>query len=121
MEKLKIREDILRIKSLISEPRNLRVQNQADEFLTQLQELGYRLEEIEKKLDSSKSDTSIKRQKQIISVLKSGRKTATEAGKVLGISRTRASEYLKELEKDNLGLSERDGRKKYYFLRGDDE
>ena len=121
MGKIKIREDILRIKSLISEPRNLRVQNQADEFLTQLQEMGYRLEEIEKKLDASKSDTSIKRQKQIIAVLKSGQKTATDAGKLLGISRTRASEYLKELEKDNLVLSERVGRKKYYFLRGDVE
>lgn len=121
MEKIKIREDILRIKALISEPRNLRVQNQADEFLTQLQELGYRLEEIEKKLDESKSDTCIKRQKQIIAILKSGRKTATEAGKALGISRTRSSEYLKELEKNKLVLSDRVGRKKYYFLRGDVE
>ena len=119
MDKVKIREDILRIKSLISEPRNLRVQNQGDEFLTQLQELGYRLEELEKRLEESRSDTYVKRQKQIVSVLKSGRKTATEAGKALGISRTRASEYLKSLENDKLVLSERVGRKKYYFLRGD--
>jgi cell division septum initiation protein DivIVA len=119
MDKVKVRSDVLQLKSLISEPRNLRIRDDQDEFLTQLKDLGYRIEELEKKLEGNQSAASLKRKKQVISILKSGRKTALEVGKVLKMSRTRASEYLNSLEKETLILSERVDRKKYYRLRSD--
>jgi len=119
MEKLRVREDVLRIKALISEPRNLKIRNDAEEYLTQLQELGFRIEELEKKLEEKESGVSYKRKKQIISILRSGKKTSTEAGRALGISRTRASEYLNKLESEGIIVSVRVDRKKYYSLKGD--
>jgi DNA-binding transcriptional ArsR family regulator len=119
MEKIKVREDVLRLKALISEPRNLRIRNEAEEYLTQLKELGYRLEQMEKQLADSQSHVCFKRKKQVVSILRSGKKTASETGKIMGISRTRASEYLNKLEKEGLVASTRSGRKKYYSLKGD--
>ncbi len=119
MEKIKVREDILRLKALISEPRNLRIRNEAEEYLRQLKELGYRIEQLEKQLAESQSHVSYKRRKQIVSILRSGKKTATETGKIMGISRTRASEYLNQLEKEGVVVSVKSGRKKYYYLKGD--
>lgn len=119
MEKIKVREDVLRLKALISEPRNLRIRNEAEEYLTQLRELGFRLEEIEKRLDEKESGVGFKRKKQMVSILRSGKKTSTEVGRVLGISRTRASEYLNKLEGEGIILSVRVDRKKYYSLKGD--
>ena len=119
MEKVKVRSDVLRLKALISEPRNLRVRNTEDEYIIQLKELGYRLEELEKKLEGSQSQVSLKRKTQIISIIKSGKKTSTEVGKLLKISRTRASEYLNSLEKEKIVVFERINRKKYYKLSGE--
>ncbi len=119
MDKVKVRSDVLRLKALISEPRNIKVRNEADEFITQLKEMGYRLEELEKKLDGNQSTVSLKRKTQVLSILKSGKRTSTEVGRNLKISRTRASEYLNSLEKDGLIVSERIDRKKYYMLRGE--
>ena len=119
MEKIKVREDVLRLKALISEPRNLRIRNEAEEYLTQLKELGYRLEQMEKQIADSQSQVCFKRKKQVVSILRSGKKTASEAGKIMGISRTRASEYLNKLEKEGVVISTKSGRKKYYSLKGD--
>jgi DNA-binding transcriptional ArsR family regulator len=118
MDKVNVRSDVLRLKSLISEPRNLRVRDEQDEFLTQLKDMGYRIEELEKKLEDNQSAASMKRKKQVILILKAGRKTALEVGKVLKMSRTRASEYLNSLEKEKIIVSERVDRKKYYRLGG---
>ena len=120
MEKIEVREDVLRIKSLISELRNLKIRHEEEEFLTQLKELGFRLEELEKKLEQDQSSVSYKRKKQIVSVLRSGKKTASQTGKIIGISRTRASEYLNKLEREGLVTSARVGRKKFYSLKGDE-
>jgi DNA-binding transcriptional ArsR family regulator len=119
MDKVEVREDVLRLKALISEPGSLRLRHEEEEFLTQLKELGYRLDEIEKKLEQSQSTVSYKRKKQIVSILRSGKKTATETGKIINISRTRASEYLNNLEREGVVASVRVGRKKYYALKGD--
>ncbi|MBR9680866.1 MAG: helix-turn-helix transcriptional regulator [Candidatus Altiarchaeota archaeon] len=119
MEKLRVREDVLRLKALISEPRNLRVRNEAEEYLTQLQELGFRIEELEKRLESKDSGVSYKRKKQMVAILRSGKKTSTEIGRILKISRTRSSEYLNGLEKDGIVMSVRVDRKKYYSLKGE--
>ena len=117
MEKIKVRADVLRLKSLISEPSRIRVRNDADEFVTQLRELGYRLEELEKRLEDNETSASLKRKKQIIMILKSGKKTSTEVGRILKISRTRSSEYLNALEKKKIIVSERIDRKKYYTIK----
>ncbi|TRO61971.1 transcriptional regulator [Candidatus Bathyarchaeota archaeon] len=119
MEKIKVRDDILRLKALISEPRNLRIRNEAEEYLTQLKELGYRLEQLESQVADSQSHVCFKRKKQVVSILRSGKKTSSEAGKIMGISRTRASEYLNKLEKEGVVTSLKVGRKKYYSLKGD--
>ena len=121
MRKIRVREDILRIKSLISEPRNLRVRDDLEELLTQLRDLGYRVEEIEKKLASKGSTVEARRRSQIISLLRSKSMTSQEVGKAMRISRTRASEYLNALEKEGVVVSKRIDRRKYYSLKGGSE
>ena len=118
MDKIRVREDVLRLKALISEPRNLRVRNDLEEFLSQLQDLGYRLEQLETQVSNKGSTIELKRKNQILSLLRSKDMTSVEIGKALKISRTRASEYLNSLEKEGILLSKRIDRKKYYMIKG---
>ena len=116
MGHVKIREDILKVKSLIQEPGLVRVRSDMDELMSQLKELGHAVEDLRGKWESEKSTVSVKRENQVVAVLKDKSMTSTEIGKILGISRTRVTEYLKQLEKDNIVMGKLVRRKKYYSL-----
>lgn len=111
MNKIKISEDLLKIKDLIGKPR--RNFSEEIEIKTQLKELGHKVENMGKKVEG-KSNFDLKKIKGIIFLLKDRELTSSEVGKVLKISRNRASEYLKKMELDNILKSKFIGKKKYY-------
>jgi len=115
MGKLKISEDVLKIKDLIGRSRKVKLRDSKDDIILQLKELGHRIEKIEKKF--KKKSISTKRKKQIIFLLTNKEMTAAEVGKAIGISRSRANEYLKAMEDDGIleGISK--GKKRYYKVK----
>lgn len=121
MRRISIKEDILRVKTLIQNPRKLSVRPEIEEVMIQVRELSNKLDELRKNWEKSQTTTSLKRRKQILVVLKRGNMTATEVGRAMGISRTRATEYLKKLEKEGLVRGEKKGKRKYYFLNKESE
>ena len=116
MGHVKIREDILRVKSLIQEPGNIRVRSDLDELMSQLKELGHQVDEMRSRWESERTPVSTKREKQIIAILKGKSMTSSEIGRQLGVSRSRVTEYLKQLENDNIVMGKLVNRKKYYSL-----
>jgi len=117
MNKIKISKDLLKIKDLIGKPK--RNFNEEVEIKTQLKELGHKVEEISKKIDR-KNNFDLKKIKGIIFLLKDRELTSSEVGKVLKISRNRASEYLKKMELDSILKSRFIGKKKYYTILKND-
>lgn len=116
MGHVKINKDILKVKSLIQEPGLVRVRSDMDELMSQLKSLGHEVDDLKNKWESEKSTVSLKRENQVVAVLKDKSMTSTEIGKILGISRTRVTEYLKQLERDNIVMGKLVQRKKYYSL-----
>lgn len=122
MGKVIISEDLLKIKDIIGRPRKIRIGDSRREVLTQLQELGYRIETIEKGRDQRDKSIAPKRKKQIIFLLKDRKMTSPQVGKALGLSRSRANEYLKFMEGEDILIGQKKGRKRYYTLKeGDSE
>ena len=122
MERVKISRDVLLVKDLIGTPRKVPYRDDREEVIIQLRELGHRLGELEKKYKEEKSSINIKRKKQIIFLLKGKELTADEVGNALGLSRSRANEYLKTMEEEGIAKGGLKGRKKYYALvRGGEE
>ena len=115
-KKVSVSEDLLKVKDLIGRASHIRVRNLREEILTQLKELGYRMNEIEKKIKKNESSVTLKRKKQIIFLLKEKKMTAGEVGKYLNLSRNRANEFLKALERDGIVSWIVRGRKKYFFI-----
>ncbi len=116
-DKIIISEDLLKIKDMIGRPSKIKVRDSREEVVTQLKELGYRIEVMER--GKKEEDVSIapKRKKQILFLLKDRKLTSPEVGKALGLSRSRSNEYLKFMEEEGLLLGEKKGRKKLYTLR----
>ena len=121
MSHVKIREDILKVKSLIQEPGMVRVRSDMDEIMAQLEELGHAVESLKDKWKDDKGPVCLKREKQIIAILKDKSMTSSQIGKKIGISRSRVTEYLKQLEDDNIVFGKFVGRKKYYCLSEGDK
>ena len=117
MGRVKISEDLLRIKDLVGRASQVRVRNVKDEVITQLKELGYRIEKIEKNAKKLESNVNLKRKKQIIFLLKEKSMTAADIGKALKLSRNRANEYLKSIEKEGIIKGSIIERKKYYSVK----
>ena len=117
MGKVKISEDLLRIKDLVGRAGQPRVRNVKDEVVTQLKELGYRIEKIEKNSKKLESSVNLKRKKQMIFLLKEKPMSAADVGKALKLSRNRANEYLKAMEKEGIIKGSIRERKKYYSVR----
>ncbi len=111
MTKINISEDLLIVKDLIGKPR--KSFNEEIEVNCQLKELGYKVEEIKKKIEG-KSNFDLKKLKSVTFLLNDKEMTSSEVGIVLKISRNRANEYLKKMEKDKLLGSRFVGKKKYY-------
>ncbi len=116
MKKVEISEDLLRVKDLIGKPkRNL---NESTILTNQLKDFGYKIEEIEKKIEN-RGKFDLKRIKELIFLLSDKELNANEVGRILKISRNRASEYLLKMEKDEILKSRFIGKKKYYFMKHD--
>ena len=117
--KVKVKEDLLKIKDVIRRPVKARSYlEEADQILSQLKDLTNKMEEIHSKVILNKeSATKLKRKKQIIHLLRDSKGiTATELGNMLKLSRTRSSEYLKQLEEEGVAKGIQKGRKKIYKI-----
>ena len=117
MGRIKISEDLLKVKDLVGRVSQVRTRSIKDEVITQLKELGYRVEKIEKDSKKLESNVNLKRKKQIIFLLKEKPMTAADIGKALKLSRNRATEYLKSIEKEGIIKGSVRERKKYYSVK----
>ena len=94
-----------------------------------IRNLNYRIDEINSKLNKlfKSFDGDIKidtisvetRTKEAVKLIlkRYGKLTSTMLGEILRLSRTRSSEYLKELEKEGAVVSKVFNRQKYYMLK----
>lgn len=114
--KVIISEDLLKIRDMIGRPRKIKIRDSREELLIQLKELGYKIETMEKRQNTDKS-IAPKRKKQIIFLLKNRKLISSDVGRALGLSRSRANEYLKFMEQEGILISEKKGRKKFYTLK----
>ena len=115
--KIIISEDLLKIKDMIGRPRKIKIRDSREEVVTQLKELGYRIDVMERGKKEEDKSIAPKRKKQIIFLLKDRKFTSPEVGRALGLSRSRANEYLKFMEDEGLLRGEKRGRKKLYTLK----
>lgn len=107
-----ISRDLLIIKDLISRPR--KTFEKSDDFKFQLQQMGYKVEKIEKALAEKRSRLDSQKFKDIIMALETGEKTSTDVGDILNMSRNRSNEYLRAMEQQGILASRFSGKKKYY-------
>jgi len=114
---ISISRDLLIIKDLISRPR--RTFEKSDDFRYQLQQMGYKVEKIEKAIAEKKSRLDPQKIKDIIMALETGEKTSSQVGEILKMSRNRSNEYLKAMEQQGILLSRFSGKKKYYKISQD--
>lgn len=118
-ESVEVNKDLLKIKDIIKKPIKSRpYKEEVDEIVVQLGDLHKKVDEIRNDLMSKReSPRKLKRKKEIIFLLKEKTKlTASELSKLIDLSRTRASEYLNEMEKEGIVEGKKDGRKKFYRL-----
>ena len=115
--KIIISEDLLKIRDMIGRPRKIKIRDSREEVLIQLKELGYKIEVMEKNKKEVDKSIAPKRKKQIIFLLKDRKLISPDVGRALGISRSRANEYLKFMEDEGVLRSEKRGRKKFYTLK----
>ena len=117
MSKVKISEDILKIKDLVGRPKKVRSRDIKEEILIQLKELNHRVETIEKKLKDKESTVTLRRKKQIIFLLKNNKLTPSQVAQQLNLSRARANQYLKRMEEEGILQGEFKGKKKFYKVK----
>jgi len=117
MSRVKISEDILKIKDLVGSPKKVRIRDIKEEILIQLKELNHRVEMIEKKLKEKESPITLRRRKQIIFLLKNNKLTASQVAQQLNLSRARANQYLKRMEEEGILQGEFRGKKKFYKVK----
>jgi uncharacterized membrane protein len=95
------------------------------EMNQKIEKILVELEEIKQKLDKAsiateevQPITKKDKTKEAIKIIlrKKGRMTSEELCQIIGLSRTRCNEYLKEMERNNEAKSEVINRKKYYKL-----
>lgn len=87
--------------------------------IMEIDELIQRIERLEKMLEEKKPEgvRKTKVKQQIIELLKEKKKlTSSQLGKLIGLSRTRCNEYLRELTREGITEGVLIGRKKYYKL-----
>jgi DNA-binding transcriptional ArsR family regulator len=112
MDKVNVSEDLLKVKDLIRKPsRQLKGEGQ---LKAQLQRLGHKVDNIEKIVAEKKGRFCPERTREIMFLLENKEMSAEDIGRILKMSRNRANEYLRKLEKDLLLRTRLEGRKKYY-------
>jgi predicted transcriptional regulator len=112
--KVEISTDLLIVKDLIGKPR--KALKDEEEFKNKLHSLGHRMDEIEKMVRDTKNNLDPKRKKEIIFLVENKEMTAEDIGKFLKMSRNRANEYLKGMEREGILSSRFFGKKKYYRI-----
>ena len=117
---------LFEIKHLIEKSASTKpqVENSISKITERLEELNYKFEELKdvviglKKKRESTRKANIK--KEIIRLLqKHKRLNSSKLGNLLGLSRVRANEYLKELEEERITRGVTINRKKFYMLHDD--
>jgi len=118
-ERVAVDRDLLKIKDLVCRRERVLVEQEGAD--AHAQEMSRRVAELETAMRArkSKSATVFRRKKQMAYLIKQrGAVSATEASKALGISRNRANEYLKDMEKSGLLASKKRGRLVIYTSGG---
>ena len=116
--KVIVSEDLLKIKDMIGRPRKIKTRDSEKEVLTQLKEMGYKIETMENKGEKPKGKSiAPKKKKQILFLLKENKMTSSQLGEAMNMSRSRANEYLKFMESEGILTSMKKGRKKFYMLK----
>jgi biotin operon repressor len=118
-KKVRVSKDLLMIKDLIGHPVKRPVSRGVEEIVVQLKELNKRVDDVERKLRLKKSNSPIilKKKKQIVFLLKQNKTlSSSKLGELLNISRTRANEYLKDMEEEGIVTGISKGRNKFYKL-----
>jgi Fic family protein len=112
--KVVVSTDLLLVKDLIGKPR--RNIKEEEEFKKKLHNLGHKVDEIEKLVKANQGNLDPKRKKEIIFLVENKEMTAEDIGKILKMSRNRANEYLKGMEREGILSSRFFGKKKYYRI-----
>jgi len=89
------------------------------DLISMINELTKRVEELEKKIESEKRESirKMRVKEQIISLLQEHKRlTSSQLSNIIGLSRTRCNEYLKELSREGLTEGVIVGRQKFYKL-----
>jgi Fic family protein len=105
--------DLLKVKDLVCRRERVFADSEHEDISVQIGEINRRLNEAEDKLRirKSRSATVFRRKKQIAYLVKKhGETSSSEAAKALGISRNRANEYLKDMERSGLLSSKKRGK-----------
>lgn len=119
------REKILRdkIRELINDEfKNSGIENRIVEISNSMEKMDNKIEDLKSSLvplSRSKDDSirKVKMKRMVLEILREySRLTASEMSKKLGLSRTRCSEYLKELEREGIVKGWLVSRKKFYEL-----
>lgn len=118
-KRVEISKDLLMIKDIIGHPIRRPAITSIEEIVVQLKELNKRIDDVERKLRLKKSNSPVvlKRKKQIVFLLKQNKALSpSELGELLNISRTRANEYLRDMEDEGIVVGVSKGRNKFYKL-----
>jgi response regulator of citrate/malate metabolism len=90
-----------------------------NDFIAKLDKLAQRVNAIEEKIEENKEEgvRKVKVKEQILSLLEQRKKlSSSELSNLINLSRTRCSEYFRELSKEGLSEGIIVGRQKYYKL-----
>ncbi|MGC9310634.1 MAG: helix-turn-helix domain-containing protein [Candidatus Aenigmatarchaeota archaeon] len=109
---IEISEELLTIKDQIGRQKKT-FRDEAD-LKRQLQHLGHKVEKIEKALSTGRGNLNAERIKEIVFILENKAMTASDVGRILKMSRNRANEYLRCMEKKGILKSGFSGKKKFY-------
>ncbi|MEM5878713.1 MAG: winged helix-turn-helix domain-containing protein [Candidatus Aenigmatarchaeota archaeon] len=126
-EKARQTEDDLNKQLNIQHAQLFKVIEDMRELNQKIERIFIELEQIKQKLDKTPmSDNGFESQAQLkkdktkeaikIILRKKGRMTSEDLSKLIGLSRSRCNEYLKEMERNKEARSEIENRKKYYRL-----
>ncbi|MEM0473151.1 MAG: winged helix-turn-helix domain-containing protein [Candidatus Aenigmatarchaeota archaeon] len=126
-EKARQTEDDLNKQLNIQHAQLFKVIEDMRELNQKIERIFLELEQIKQKLDKTPiSDNGFESQAQLkkdktkeaikIILRKKGRMTSEDLSKLIGLSRSRCNEYLKEMERNKEARSEIENRKKYYRL-----
>ncbi len=120
-ERVAVSKDLLKVKDLVCRRENVWQGAEHETVTSHVEELGRRMNELETMIRAkkSKSATVYRRKKQIAYLVRQrGHVSASDVSKALGISRNRANEYLKGMERSGLLEARKNGRLAMYSAGG---